>query len=114
MKPSQQHLFLQIDQNKGPQPYVSTRTTHTPKYLDQFLMVLFETFTTGLGFARQSKQGAATLCFDQIPHYLKYLDQFLTVLLETFKTWLILARQSKQGDTTQCFDQNYPSIVSQK
>ena len=32
--------------------YVSTRTTHTPKYLDQFLMVLLETFTIGLIFAR--------------------------------------------------------------
>ena len=35
-----------------------------PKYLDQFLMVLFETFTTGLVFARQFKQGAATLYVD--------------------------------------------------
>ena len=58
-------LLFAINQNKGSQPYVSTRTTHTPKYLDQFLMVLFETFTTGLVFARQSKQGAATLCFDK-------------------------------------------------
>ena len=37
----------------------------TPKYLDQFVMVLNATFTTGLIFVRQSKQGAATLCFDQ-------------------------------------------------
>ena len=32
-----------------------------PKYLDQFLMVLLETFTTGLIFVRQSKQGATTI-----------------------------------------------------
>ena len=32
-------------------------TIHYPKYLDQFLMILLETFTTGLIFARQSKQG---------------------------------------------------------
>ena len=31
-----------------------------PEYLDQFLTVLLETFTT----VRQSKQGAVTLCFD--------------------------------------------------
>ena len=37
----------------------------TPKYLDQ--MVLHAIFTTGLVFVRQSKQGAATLCFD--PNY---------------------------------------------
>ena len=37
----------------------------TPKYLDQFLPVLHATFTTGLVFARQLKQGAATPCFDQ-------------------------------------------------
>ena len=30
---------------------------YTPKYHDQFLMGLLETFTTGLIFARQSKQG---------------------------------------------------------
>ena len=33
----------------------------TPKYLDQFIIVLYRAFTTGLIFARQSKQGAATL-----------------------------------------------------
>ena len=37
-----------------------------PKYHDLFLMVLLETFTTGFIFVRQSKQGATTLCFDQI------------------------------------------------
>ena len=36
-----------------------------PQYIDQFLMVLLETFTIGLIFVRQSKQGATTLCFDQ-------------------------------------------------
>ena len=36
-----------------------------PKYLDTFLMVLLETFTTGLIFVRQSKQGATTVCFNQ-------------------------------------------------
>ena len=44
--------------NPGPTP-------DYPKYLDQFLMVLLETFTIGLIFARQLKQGAATLCFNQ-------------------------------------------------
>ena len=37
-------------------------TPHTPKYLDQFLTVLLATFITGLIFARQSKEGIATLC----------------------------------------------------
>ena len=32
-------------------------TTHYPKYLDQFLTILLETFTTGLIFVRQLKQG---------------------------------------------------------
>ena len=64
VKLSQQGLFLQDNQNKGPQPYVSTIITQNLKYLDQFWMVLHETFTTGLVFARQSKQGATTLCFD--------------------------------------------------
>ena len=36
--------------------YVLTIITHNPKYLDQFLTVLLETYTTGLVFARQSKQ----------------------------------------------------------
>ena len=36
-----------------------------PKYLDQFLMVLHVTFTTGLLFWRWSKQGVATICFGQ-------------------------------------------------
>ena len=36
------------DQNKGQQPYVLIETTHYLKYLDQFSMVLLETFTTGL------------------------------------------------------------------
>ena len=44
--------------------YVLTIITHNPKYLDQFLIVLLETFTTGLIFARQSKQGVTTLCFN--------------------------------------------------
>ena len=48
----------------GSQPYVSTIITHNPKYLDQFLMVLLETFTTGLIFVTQLKQGVTTLCFD--------------------------------------------------
>ena len=42
-----------------------TATRYTPKYLDQFLMVLLATFTTGLIFARQLKRGEETLCFDQ-------------------------------------------------
>ena len=36
----------------------------TPKYLDQFLMVLHATFTARLVFGRQLKQGAA-LCVDR-------------------------------------------------
>ena len=47
MKLSQQGLFLEDDQNKGSQPYVLTIITHNPKYLDQFCMVLHETFTQG-------------------------------------------------------------------
>ena len=39
--------------------------THYPKYLNQFLTVLLETFTTRLVFVRRSKQGAATLCSNQ-------------------------------------------------
>ena len=41
--------------------YVLIKTTHYPKYLNQFLTVLLETFTTGLVFARRLKQGAADL-----------------------------------------------------
>ena len=54
VKHSQQGSFLQDNQNKGSQPYVSTIITQNPKYLDQFWMVLHETFTTGLVFSRQS------------------------------------------------------------
>ena len=64
MKLSQQGSFLRDDRNKGSQPYVSIIITHNPKYLNQFWMVLHETFTTGLVFARQSKQGVTTLCFE--------------------------------------------------
>ena len=60
MKLSQQGLFLRDNQKKGSQPYVSTIIIHNPKYLDQFWMVLHETFTTGLIFVRQSKQGVTT------------------------------------------------------
>ena len=63
MKLSQQGSFLRDNRNKG-SPHVSTIITHNPKYLDQFWMVLRETFTTGLVFARQLKQGVTTLCFD--------------------------------------------------
>ena len=64
MKLSQQGSFLRDDRNKGSQPYVLIIITHNPKYLDQFWMVLYETFTTGLVFVRRSKQGVTTLCFD--------------------------------------------------
>ena len=64
MKLLQQGSFLQDNQSKGSQPYVLTIITHNLKYLDQFWMVLHETFTTGLIFARQLKQGVTTLCFD--------------------------------------------------
>ena len=37
---------------------------HNHKYFDQFLMVLHATFTTGLVFVRQLKQGATSLCLD--------------------------------------------------
>ena len=84
--------------------YVLTIITHNPKYLDQFLIVLLETFTTGLVFARQSKQRVLTLFSTIITHNPKYLDQFLIALLETFTTGLVFARQLKQGVTTQCFD----------
>ena len=46
----------------GRSMYVLTIITHNPKYLDQFLTVLLETFTTGLVFVRQLKQGVTTLC----------------------------------------------------
>ena len=48
MKLSQQGSFLWDNQNKGSQPYVLTIITHNPKYLDQFLIVLHETFTSGM------------------------------------------------------------------
>ena len=38
------------------------RAPHTPKYLDQFLMVLLVNFTTRLAFVRQVNQGVATIC----------------------------------------------------
>ena len=57
-------LFLVIQSKQGSQPYVLSIITHNPKYLDQFLIVLLETFTTGLVFVRQLKQGITTLCFD--------------------------------------------------
>ena len=64
MKLSQQGSFLRDDRNKGSQPYISIIITHNPKYLDQFWMVLCETFTTWLVFVGQSKQGVTTLCFE--------------------------------------------------
>ena len=57
-------LIFARQSKQGPQPYVPIKTTHYPKYLDQFLTVLLKTFTTGLVFVRQSKQGATTLCFE--------------------------------------------------
>ena len=85
----------------------SATGTHNPKYLDQFWMVLRETFTTGLVFARQSKQGSQPYVSTIITHNLKYLNQFWMVLHETFTTGLIFARQSKQGVRTLCFNHNY-------
>ena len=73
LKPSQQGLFLWDNQNKGLQPYILTAITHTPKCLHQFLKVLLETFTIGLNFVRQSKQGATTLCFNQ--NYVSVVSQ---------------------------------------
>ena len=60
--PSQQ-TFWWDNQNKTKQLYVSTKTAYYPKYIDQFLMNLLVTFTTGLVFVRWSKQGAAVLCW---------------------------------------------------
>ena len=48
MKLLQRGSFLRDNQNEGSQPYVSTIITHNPKYLDQFLIVLGETFTSGM------------------------------------------------------------------
>ena len=70
--------------------YVLTIITHNPKYLDQFLMVLLKTLTTGLVFVRQSKQTQQPYVLIETTHYPKYLDQFLTVLLKTFTTGLVL------------------------
>ena len=50
MKLSQQGSFLRDDRNKGSQPYVLTIITHNPKYLNQFWMVLHETFTNRARF----------------------------------------------------------------
>ena len=111
MKLSQQCLFLRDNQNKGPQPYVSTIITHNLKYLNQFWMVLDETFTTGLIFARQSKQGVTPHVLTIITHNPKYLEQFWMGLRETFTTWLIFVRQLKQGVTTLCFEHNYTSLM---
>ena len=107
MKLSQHGSFLQDDRNKGSQPYVSIIITNNPKYLNQFCMVLHETFTTGLVFARRLKQGSQPYVSIIITHNPKYLDQFWMVLHETFTTWLVFARRSKQGVTTLCFDYNY-------
>ena len=74
-------------------------------------MVLHVTFTTGLVFVRQLKQGAATLCFDCNYTYSKYLDQFLTVFHATFTTGLVFMRQLKQGAATLCFNHNYTSLM---
>ena len=48
-----------------------TATTHIPKYLNQFLLILFPTFPTGLIFARQLKQ----------------LNPVVKVLNNTVKNW---------------------------
>ena len=76
----------------------------------QFWMVLHETFTTGLIFVRQSKQGSQPYVLSTITHNPKYLDQFLIVLLETFTTGFVFVRQSKQGSQL-CFDHNYISLM---
>ena len=44
---------------------VAQEEAYAPKYIDHFLTVLLETFTTGFVFVTQSKQGVLTLCFDQ-------------------------------------------------
>ena len=80
VKLSQQGSFLWDNQSKGSQPYVSTIITHNFKYLDQFWMVLHETFTTGLIFVRQSKQGVTTLCFEH--NYTSLMWRFHVRLLK--------------------------------
>ena len=55
-------------------------------------MVLLETFTIGIIFARQSKQRQQPYLLIKTTHYLKYIDQFLMVLLATFTMGLIFAR----------------------
>ena len=80
----------------------------TAKYLDLCLTVLLAIFTKGLIFARQLKQGAATLWGIgsgrglQRGNYilLNIFDQILMVLLATFTTGLIFGKQSKQGAAT--------------
>ena len=39
--------------------------THYPKHLDKFLAILFDTFTTGLVFARQLRKVVTIPCFAQ-------------------------------------------------
>ena len=58
-------LFVETSPLMGGYVYVLTIITYHPKYLDEFLTVLLETFTTGLVFARQLKQGVTTLCFNK-------------------------------------------------
>ena len=53
-----------------------TETTHTPKCLDQFLMVLLTIYATGLFVMRQFKQGVAIPYFDQNePHSEGYVTE---------------------------------------
>ena len=46
-------------------------TIHYPKYLDQFLMILLATFTTGLVFVCGSKEAYV---LTKTAHHPKYLD----------------------------------------
>ena len=82
----------------------------TPKYLDLCSTVLLAIFTTGLIFARQLKQGAATLwgmwserVFKREPHTPKYFGQFLMVLLATFTTGLIYYQTIKTRGSNPIF-----------
>ena len=67
-----------------------TAITHTPKYLDHFLTILLETFTTRHVFARQLKQGLQPYVSTAITHTPKYLDQFLMVCLKPSQQGLFL------------------------
>ena len=60
--------FCQIIETRGRNPMFQLEI-----HLLLNILVLLETFTTGLIFARQVKQGATMLCFDQ--NYISVVSQ---------------------------------------